>query len=382
MKKGALGALFLTVFVDLLGFAIVVPLLPRYAEDYRASNAAIGLLMASFSAMQFLFAPVWGRVSDRVGRRPVIMVGLFGSILSYVLFGFADSMVLLFASRVAAGVFGATIGTAQAYIADVTPAEERGKGMALIGAAFGLGFAFGPALGGLAHEHLGARAPGLVAAGFSTVAFLLAWRSLPEPARRTAARHGWFPSLGAALSTPRVPPILCVSILSTFAFAAFESTLSRFTKARWGYDPGENGWIFTYVGFCLLLAQGFLVRRYMKRVGELAFTVAGTATLAVGLVLVGLAPGTGAALGALPVVVLGFSMVTPSLASLLSRATAAERQGEILGVYQSGLALARIAGPFAGNLLFRRSPEAPFWFGAAVMAVAFLGTAALRRANG
>jgi len=379
MKRGALGALFLTVFVDLLGFAIVVPLLPRYAEDFRASHAAIGLLMASFSAMQFLFAPLWGRLSDRIGRRPVLMVGLAGSVASYAVFGFAETLALLFASRIAAGIFGATIGTAQAYIADVTPAEQRGRGMALIGAAFGLGFTFGPAIGGLAHGQFGPRAPGLVAAGFSLVAFLLAWRRLPEPERRSGTRHGWFPALGGVLATPRIPAILLVSILSTIAFAAFESTLSRFTKARWGYDPAQNGWIFTYVGLCLLLAQGFFVRRFMNRVGEGNFTLFGSLTLGAGLLLVGFAPGTAAALGALAVAVLGFSMLTPSLSSLLSRATPPARQGETLGVYQSGLALARIVGPFAGNVLFRYSPAMPFWCGAAVMALSFAGAIGLRR---
>ncbi len=383
MKRSALAVLFLTVFIDLLGFGIVLPLLPRYAEDYLAGDVTIGLLMASFSFMQLLFAPFWGRLSDRYGRRPILMVGLFGSILSYALFGLARSVTLLFVSRIAAGIFGATIGTAQAYIADVTGSKDRGKQMALIGAAFGLGFTFGPALGGLAHHHLGRAAPGFLAAGFSLVAFLMAWRTLPEPERHekrgphvrfdaTALRH--------AFATRTIPLILALQIVATLAFASFEGTLARFTDRKWGYNPAENGLIFTYVGFCLLLSQGFLVRRFMPRVGELNFTVAGTILLAMGFVGVALAPGTVAALATLPVVVTGFSMITPSLASLLSLRSPRSMQGEILGIGQSGLSLARILGPFAGNVLFLTSPEAPYWFAAGVMGFAFLGAIVLRRA--
>lgn len=383
MKRGALAVLFLTVFIDLLGFAIVLPLLPRYAEDYHAGNASIGLLMASFSLMQLLFSPFWGRLSDRYGRRPVLMVGLLGSVLSYSLFGLARGLALLFVSRIAAGIFGATIGTAQAYIADVTPHEERGRGMALIGAAFGLGFTFGPAVGGLAHAHLGAAAPGFVAAGFSLIALAMAWRRLPEPESRREATHGWLPrgALRRALAHRTVPLILLISVVATFAFANFESTLSRFTKAKWGYDPAQNGMVFAYIGICLLLSQGLVVRRLMGRVGELNFGVAGTLTLLLGLLGVGAARGTGQALGALPVAVLGFSMVTPSLSSLLSRRTPPQTQGEVLGVYQSGLSLARILGPMVGNQLFGHSPAMPYWFGSGAMGLAFLGAVMLRAAG-
>jgi DHA1 family tetracycline resistance protein-like MFS transporter len=379
-RPSALAALFLTVFVDLLGFGIVLPLLPRYAETMRASDAAIGLLMASFSAMQFLFAPLWGRLSDRVGRRPVLLLGLFGSVLSYTLFAVADTLALLFASRVAAGVFGATIGAAQAYIADVTEASERGRGMALIGAAFGLGFTFGPAMGGLAHHHFGPAAPGVAAASLSLAAFLFAWRALPEPERRGAGPRApsRFAALARALALPTVPLLLALQVVATIAFAGFESTLARYTRARWGYDASENGFLFTYVGVCLLVSQGFLVRRILPRAGERNLVALGALALAAGLLAVAAASGTAAALASLPLVVLGFSMITPSLASLLSLATPPAMHGEIFGVSQSGLSLARVVGPLLGNLLFQRDPGAPYLTGAAIMALACAGGLALR----
>lgn len=393
MKKSPLAVLFLTVFVDLLGFGIVLPLLPRYATEYQASGWAIGLLMASFSLMQLVFMPVWGRLSDRIGRRPVLMVGLAGSVVSYALFAYADSYALLLLSRVAAGVFGATIGTAQAYIADVTPHDERGRGMAIIGAAFGVGFAVGPAVGGLAYEEISPAAPGLIAAWLSAAALVLAWKVLPEPARhRRTARRGLFAGEGLrhAFSTPTVPLVLLLQFLATFAFANFEGTLSLLTQVKWGYGVTDNGKLFSYVGLCLLIFQGGVVRRLMPRVGELNFVVLGCLVLMAGLLLVGLAGDRLAqVLGALAVAVLGFSMLTPSLSSLLSQRTPAALQGEVLGVGQSMLALARVLGPAVGNPLLglrhpapgvttADHPEWPYWFGAAVMLGALVGAVVLR----
>ncbi len=392
MKKSPLFVLFLVVVVDLIGFGLVLPLLPRYATDFHASGLETGLLQASFSVMQLFFMPLWGRLSDRIGRRPVLMVGLGGSVVSYALFGVADSLTLLFVSRIAAGIFGATIGTAQAYIADVTTQADRGKGMAVIGAAFGLGFAIGPTIGGVAHDQLGATAPGFIAAGLSLFAFLFAWRALPEPERRASShRSGLFGGEGLrhALATPTLPLVIALQFVATFAFANFEGTLSLLTKVKWDYDPTHNGFLFSYVGICLLVFQGAVVRRFMPRVGELNFVVAGTLILAVGLVGVAVATTTNQALMVLPVAVLGFSMLTPSLASLLSRRTPAHMQGEVLGLGQSSLALARILGPFVGIGLMgirhpaegvteAATPERPYWLAAAVMGVAFVGAIVLR----
>jgi len=379
LKRGALGVLFLTVFIDLLGFGIVLPLLPRYAEDYHATGGQIGLLMASFSAMQFLFAPLWGRLSDAYGRRRLILLGLFGSVGSYLLFAFAWSYGVLLLSRIFAGFFAATIGTAQAYIADVTGRESRGKEMALIGAAFGIGFTFGPIVGWVTHDYLGPMWPGFAAALFSAFALLLAWRKLPEPERhapRRPARVFDFTAWRHAFGRPIVALVIGLQVLATFCFANFEGTLALYTQAKWGFDFRGNGLIFTYVGFCLLISQGFVVRRLMPRVGETNFTVMGSALLAAGLagIALGLSP-----LWVLAVAVLGFSMITPSLTSLLSLHTPADQQGEILGVGQSGQSLSRILGPYVGNVLFAMRTESPYWVGSLLMVLATLGAFVLRR---
>jgi len=378
LKRSALGALFLTVFIDLLGFGIVLPLLPRYADDLRASGWQIGLLFAAFSGMQFLFAPLWGRLSDKHGRRRLILLGLCGSTAAYLLFAFAKSYALLLASRLLAGVFAATIGTAQAYIADVTGETQRGRGMALIGAAFGIGFTFGPVLGWLTHE-LGPAWPGLAAAALSLSALLFAWRKLPEPERHAAREpRARFAGLVHVAGHLRVMLVVGLQFAATFAFAAFEGTLALLTKREYGYGFRGTGLLFTYIGFCLLVAQGMLVRRLMPRVGERAFARFGALCLGAGLVgipLVG--AGLGGVLPVLAVTVLGFAMLTPSLSSLLSLHTPEAMQGEVLGIGQSSLSLARILGPFLGNVLFARGADLPYWTAAAVMLVAASLTLAL-----
>jgi multidrug resistance protein len=385
-RKSPLVVLFLIVVIDLIGFGIVLPLLPRYGERYGVSPIALGFLMASFSAMQFVFAPFWGRLSDRKGRRPILMVGLLGSVLSYTMFGFADSFALLLISRLAAGFFGATIGAAQAYIADVTPQAERGRGMALIGAAFGLGFTIGPAIGGYASARLSHSAPGFIAAGLSAAAFALAVVALPEPPshRERAERHLLdTTAIRHALATPTIPLILALQFVATFAFASFEATLSLLTKAAWHYDEEANAKVFTFVGLVLVMSQGFVVRRLMPRVGELRFVVLGALLMAAGLG--GLSWSASAAsvpamYVALAVAVLGFAMVTPSLASLLSRRTPAAHQGEVLGLGQSMLSMARILGPIWGNWLFGLSWTMPHVAAANILLVAFLGALVLARA--
>jgi MFS family permease len=384
-SKKPLVAVFLTVVIDLLGFGIVMPLLPRYAEAHGAGGLERGLLFACFSGMQFLFAPLWGRISDRVGRRPVLLLGLGGSAVSYLLFAAAEAtgiaLTLLFVSRLAAGVFGGTISTAAAYISDVTSDRERGRGMALIGAAFGIGFTLGPVIGGLGYG-LGPAAPGLFAAGFSLLALIYALRHLPEPACRGAAhgRRRGAGALRAALAVPGVPRVLLLAVLSTAAFAMFESTLSLLTARRLGLDTAQNGWLFAYVGLWLILAQGLLVRRLLPRLGEVRLVRAGAWLLACGLAAVGWAPTTTLLYAAVPLTVVGFAFLTPSLSSLISRRTSPETQGEILGVHQSGLSLARIVGPLVGNRLQDVGLVMPYAVGAGTLALAFVIALGLKEA--
>lgn len=378
-RKASLGLVFLIVFIDLLGFAIVLPLLPRYAERFNASDATIGMLFASFSAMQFLFAPVWGRISDHVGRRPVLLAGLLGSVVFYALFGMAamqESLALLFAARIGAGICGATISTAQACIADVTTSAERGRGMALIGAAFGAGFTFGPILGsiGLPHAAVGSgeppplnALPGFIAAGLSFVALMLAWVKLPESLRGDSAPAlgEWF-SIGAIRQAVRIPSIgwlLMAFFITTLAFAMYESTLSRLTAGAFALDDRFNFYLFSYIGLVLSVVQGGLVRALIPRVGEARLLVAGTLLMAVGLGLVSFSVSQNSLvmlMVVMPVLICGFAFVTPCAHALISRRADPRTQGEILGINQSASAIARIIGPWWGNVLFGRGMVLPY----------------------
>lgn len=392
MSRSPLFIIFLTVFIDLLGFGIVLPLLPRYGEHFQATGLTLGLLMASFSAMQFLFAPLWGRLSDRIGRRPVLLIGLAGSAVFYFLFARVTQLgnsgaiyglsplVWLFITRIGAGIAGATIPTAQAYIADVTDASNRGKGMAIIGAAFGVGFTFGPLIGApFVPDVEGAApsaAPGYVAAVLSTLAFGCAAVMLPESLKSSntaTTRMHWLDrsALTASLSRPYVGPILFAVFLTTFAFSQLETTLSLLTKEL-GLSDKSNFYVFAYIGFILALAQGLLVRRLIPRLGEFWMGLAGVALMSAGLLCLGWASGAQSMTMVylvLPIAVVGFASTTPSLQALLSLNADADEQGSVLGVGQSMSALARIFGPWLALPLQEWNLALPYWVGAALMAV-------------
>ncbi len=393
--RGSLAVLFLTVFIDLLGFGIVIPLLPIYADqflnDYK--ELLVGLLFACFSTMQFLFAPIWGRVSDSIGRRPVLMIGLAGSVIFYALFGWATahaSVVLLFVSRIGAGICGATIGTAQAYIADSTPHEERSRGMALVGAAFGLGFTLGPLFAILAltggsstdaadgtEKIVPSGMPGYAAAGLSLVALALAYFKLPEsyrPGSRQAHR-AWFDkdAMRAALSIPSLGLLILASFVTVFAFANFESTLSLLLGREDGdktmavesfnYELWRVCLVFAYIGFILLLVQGGIVRRVAKKYPERSLAALGVCVSVTGntlLILAALQHLEWLLYIGLALVVSGFAFITPSVNSLISRRSPPEKQGVILGLLQSANSMARIFGPMAGVPLIYRSGYGPF----------------------
>ncbi|MGC1275706.1 MAG: MFS transporter [Planctomycetaceae bacterium] len=373
-RSASLAAIFAVVFIDLLGFGIALPLLARYGEYFDA-RAWLGPLVAVFSAMQFFFAPVWGRLSDRIGRRPVLLIGLAGSAVFYSLFGFASGMernatllgltplALLFVSRIGAGIAGATIPTAQAYIADVTGPAERAKGMALIGAAFGMGFTFGPMIGAAFVSDDPAAPPspypGYLAAGLSATAFLAAFAVLREPERHAATASARPAGRRHLLRDGVRMSLVGLIFLTTTAFAMFESTLTLFSD-RLGYSARENFYLFAFVGITLTIAQGVLVRRLAPQLKELRMVPVGLLFLAIGLAGLG-AVGTMRAsdpwmlCAALTSCIIGVSFVTPSLQSLLSLTTPGSQQGTVLGFGQSAAALARIVGPLAGIWLFQRS---------------------------
>jgi DHA1 family tetracycline resistance protein-like MFS transporter len=412
--KSALTIVFLVVFIDLLGFGIVIPLLPRYADHYvkvllpsssvsgeesRAAGAILGLLMASFSAMQFVFAPIWGRISDRIGRRPILLVGLTGSVVFYLLFGYASdlpeswaglALTLLFVSRIGAGVAGATIATAQAVIADCTPPERRKHGMALIGAAFGIGFTFGPLVGFASllwfPTHHGVI--GYSAATLSLLALLLGLLLLPETRNFQEApplQRRWFDwqTTREVLRQPTLAPVVLIFFLATLGFGGFEPTLALLIKDALHFEDEaglRNSFLlFAYVGFVLVMAQGFLYRRLANRLSEVTFMALGISLMALGLVLLG---GVTWLRDTLPwravlalmlvsmtVAVIGFAFLTPSAQALVSRRSDPAKQGEILGVNQSAASLARILGPIFGLSLYKLTPShlLPYLFGALLL---------------
>lgn len=393
VPRAALGIVFLTVCIDLLGFGMVLPLLPLYAKQFAQGMSpdrvglVIGLLMSSFSAMQFLFAPLWGRLSDRIGRRPVLLIGLLGSTVFYALFGLStqwQSLWGLFVTRIGAGVSGATIATAQAYIADVTPLDRRARGMALIGAAFGLGFTFGPLLSATALWLSPDRVaqspwPGYTAAIFSGIALLLAFAKLPESLQAgstSAGRIGFdLTSLRRAVAVPSVGLLLAAILIGGISFAGWEATLSlllRDPQAGFQLEFRQVLYVFAYIGLMLSLAQGVAVRRLATRVPEGILATLGSVTCVVGFLALAMARHHGMLwlLAALAIEVTGFAFVTPSVNGLLSRRTDPTQQGGILGLGQSASALARIIGPLLGNVLFASfGTSTPYWCSAGLMSL-------------
>jgi len=366
-----LVVIFVTVFIDLIGFGIIIPLLPFYAETFGANALAIGLLSTSFSLMQFLFAPVWGRLSDRYGRRPIILIGLFGSGVSYVAFGMAGSLAMLFAARILSGIAGANIPTAQAFIADSTPPEHRAKGMGLIGAAFGLGFIFGPAIGGFL-SRWGYEVPAFFAAALSFANFAAACvllpESLPRERRGTIRRQGRLAVFRDALARPGLGLVLTVFFLVMTAFASFEAMFALFAAARFGFGATTIGYLFAAVGLVLAVVQGVLVGKVVPRAGERRLVPAAILLMSVALAVQALAPTVPWLVAGMMLLAFGMGFHSPSMLSIVSRLASRTDQGSTLGLSQSLAALARIVGPMWGGLMFDRfGPATPLQASAVLM---------------
>ncbi|RKZ10411.1 MFS transporter [bacterium] len=389
--KGLLPV-FLTVFIDLLGFGIVIPLLPIYAQDHGASQLSLGLLFASFSLMQLIFAPLWGRLSDRIGRKPVLVGGLIGTAGSYVLFGMADTMTMLFVSRALAGFFGANVATAQAWVADVTAPEDRAQGMGIIGAAFGLGFTFGPLIGG-EMVGLGTGAPGFAAAGLSAVAAIVGMIRLHEPPRHRddSSRAYGLRTISNGLRQPVIGTVLLLYFLGILAFSGFESMFIRFGLERFPETFGLTGAIsdathaqilaaapiagryMFVIGLIAAVIQGGFIRRLVPRFGETRLIVAGPLFLGLSFALLAIAPNWALVIGACALMPFGFGLNNPALQGLLSRAVPADHQGAFLGLNQSLGSLARVVGPVIAGLLFQIGDAGtPFVAGAGILFAATL----------
>ena len=386
----AVPTLFLIVVVDLVGFGLVIPLLPFYAVRYGASPQQVTLLLATYSLMQLLTAPLWGRLSDRIGRRPVLVASMAASAVAYLWLGNATALWMLYGARALAGACAGNIAAAQAYIADVTKPAERAKGMGLIGAAFGLGFIIGPALGGFLAGHDPATAdvetPAWVAAALSFIALLgVVWllpESLPSAERNGAPRRRLHALLGA-LRRPVLSRLILIFFLVILAFAGMESTFALWVIAQFGWGPGQVGYVFAYIGVISAILQGGLIGRLTRRFGEEHLLQSGLGLIVGGLLVLPLAhdiPLLGLAMTGLA---LGMGLMQPSLNSLISRCAGREEQGEVLGVSQSVASLSRVLGPAVAGWFFAEfGRNAAFWWGAAIVAAALLAALKLSRELG
>ena len=392
-SRSPLVIIFITIFIDLIGFGIVIPVLPLYAERYHASETVIGLMLASYSMMQFIFAPILGRLSDRVGRRPVLLLSLIGTSLGFLLMGFAHRMpfgvalfgllpviIWLFLARIIDGISGGNISTAQAYIADVTPPDERAKGMGLIGAAFGLGFIFGPAIGGLM-SHFSPEAPFFFAAGLAALNATALYFLLPEslsPEHRHEARHRTrLQQILEQAGSWQLKAVFATYFFATVAFAMLTATYALFASHRFHFDAVHTGYMFTYVGVVGAIIQGGLLGKLVKTFGEKTLAVAGTVIFAAALFALPLAATLPMLLIASTGIAIGNSLVTPTLISLASKSVPPTFQGRILGAMASVASLARIIGPVLGGFLLGRDAEPDvlygktvYWVSGAIMIIA------------
>lgn len=351
-----------------MGFGIVLPILPLYAESDRfgASPGVIGLLVASFSLAQLVFAPLWGRVSDRIGRKPVLVLSLAGTAVGSLLTGLAPNLAWLFIGRLVDGASGASVSVAQAAVADVASPEERPRLLGLLGAAFGLGFVAGPALGALAALG-GPRLPFLLAAGLAAINAVVAARRLPEtrPER---------PAVGVEdrpWSSDVVLPLVAVAFCSLAAFSAFEATFALMGERRLGLDLASTGAVFAGIGVLIALANVGVVQPTVRRAGEAGALGIGLAMNAIGLALLVTASSWWTVGPALLALTFGQGLITPTLASLVAGTAEASRRGGALGVQQAAAGLARVVGPAAGGIAFERvGIGAPYAAGAMLVLVA------------
>lgn len=371
--RAGLGVVFSTVLLDLLGFGMLLPLLPFYSKEFGASDSQVIFLFASYSLAQFVCAPLWGRLSDRIGRRPVMLVSIAGDVFAYLLLAWAQTYSLILLARILSGVAAANFSIGQAWIADQTSGQERSRALGLLGAAFGLGFVIGPAVGGIVGNLFGNTAVPLLAAGLAALNFVYAWFRFDEsrPAEASVTGESWFSlrSLKDAVAAPKVGALLGLLWLATFAFANLESTLALFCANRFGFDVRSTAYLLTFVGLVNASIQGGALGPLVRRYGERPLAVVGLWVAGAGLAASAFATNLPILIVAMGLTALGVGLHNPTLYGLISRATAEDRQGSVLGVARGLSALARGVGPLTGEFFFTRFGEtSPFSFGALTMA--------------
>lgn len=377
-ERRALIVLLTVIFLMIAGFGLVIPLLPFFAKAFDAPAWQITLLFSAFSVGQFIGEPIWGKLSDRIGRRPVLIVTIAMVGVSYAALAFAPNITAAFVIRFVTGVFAGNISTLQGAMADITPPEKRAQRMGIMGAAFSTGFILGPAIGGFLAQPsrgaLGFQLPLLVAAGFafaSTLAVILLVReTLPKDV--TPRKSSRIAGLREGFADPIVSRVMLISFIVVVGFAGIEATYGLWTEARFGWGPREIGTAFMTIGILGAVSQGWLCGRLARIYGEAKTLMGGLVFMFAGIVTQGMAPNWQIAVVGFALVCIGQSICFPNISALISRAAPPDRQGEMLGLNMSGMALARIGGPVAAGQLFSMvSPGAPFGFSALLILPAF-----------
>lgn len=375
--RSILFVLFITIFIDLLGFGIVIPILPTYARTLQASSFEIGLLAASYSLMNFIFAPFWGSLSDRFGRKPIILASVCITGLAYVVFAYADVLWLLFVSRIVAGIGSANISAAQAYIADVTPPKNRAKNFGIIGAAFGLGLILGPPLGGFVKATYGIEYIGwlIVLLCFInlTVAFFLLTESITEKNKKSRIEINPIKDIRLALRRKVVREIMLLSFGFIVAFMMIQTTLALLWSEQVGFNDKQNGYAFSFMGLITAIAQGLFVGKLNKKFGEQKLVLYGSVLLLVSGVCFPIFASKSLfipfELLAILLAGLASACFTPALSAMLSQAVSMQEQGRVLGINQSFGAIARTLGPTMGGIVYDYHYFLPYW-GAALLMIA------------
>jgi MFS transporter, DHA1 family, tetracycline resistance protein len=365
--------IFLTIFVNLVGFGIIIPLLPFYAETFGASPLVIGLLFAVFSLCQLLAAPALGDLSDRYGRRPILIFSLAGTVVSFVMLALAHSIAMLFAARIVDGLSGGNISTARAYVADITEPKDRARAYGIIGAAFGLGFILGPALSGVL-AGISYTAPIWAAAGLTAIATVMAWLWLPETVHRARAGTGNpFGYLPALMRRPAVRRILTIDFVYWVAFATFQTTFSLFVARRFGFGVSKTGYFFAAFGLLGAVIQGGFIRPVVKRLGDKPTFLLGLGFGMIGLVSAALAHSVALFGVALVPLALGIGFGHPTMSSLVSRAARGHEQGRVQGAAGAVESLGRTIGPVWGTASLQRFGEGmPYISAAGVLLMTLL----------
>lgn len=377
MKQKGLLTIFLIVFIDLLGFGLILPLLPFIAEKFDATPFEIGMLAAAYSFFQFISAPIMGRLSDRFGRKKLLFISQIGSVIGFIFLGVADTLSLIFLSRIIDGITGGNISIAQAYMADITTPQNRAKGMGILGAAFGLGFIFGPAVGGFLSQW-GFAVPAYFAAFIAGLAAISTWFFLEETVDTKTAKTKpktkfTFSEMKKTLTTPVLGLLIGIFFLINLAFSGMQGTFALWTQSTYGWGPTETGYMFAYIGIMSVIMQLFILPRAIKAFGEKAVFKLSLPILALGLLGVPLSIHWGLLLIATSFLVLGNSLANPTIQSIASENVDKEEYGGVLGFLQSSASLGRIVGPLmAGQLFAAVSKDAPYIFSAMVILIALL----------